>query len=152
MNRPVALILAILAGASPAAAGEATEAVRRFYEPVEGGEWLPEHRDRFTEPAVAIFEKNDKLSNNGEELGCLDFALSIDAQDYDQETVDRTLGFSEVVTGDQAEVTATFEHFPDQQEEPSAIVWNLRRIDGAWKVADIASPERGWRLSEFDCE
>jgi stress response protein SCP2 len=66
--------------------------------------------------------------------------------------VDRTLEFSETVMGDEGEVTATFEHFPDQQNDPSTIVWTLRRIDGEWKVADIASPGRGWRLSAFDCD
>lgn len=134
---------------APASAGPASDAVRFFYAPpnFEGDRAL---RDRFVDPARAIFEANDKMSS-GEEVGCIDFGLAVDAQDYDEAEIARSLDLSEETSGATAEVTATFRLFPDEQGSRREILWSLAREDGEWKVSDIASLSGDWRLSEFDC-
>ena len=57
-------------------------------------------RDRFVDPARAKFEENDAQSSNGEEVGCIDFVLAIDAQDYDEKVLAKTLEISEDVRAD----------------------------------------------------
>ena len=151
--RRAALALAILiSGFSAASAGPASDAVRRFYQPEVGFEPDLAIRDRFVDPAKSVFERNDKLSKDGDQLGCIDFVLAIDAQDFSQNTLDDTLKLAEKLSGDTAEVTATFELFTDQENVEREIVWSLRKVGGEWKVADIASLTGEWRLSEFDCE
>ena len=81
------IAVAILAATlSAAQAGEATETVRGFYTDVDF-EPDPAMRDRFVDPARAKFEENDELSGNGAEVGCIDFVLSIDGQDYDEKVL-----------------------------------------------------------------
>ena len=65
------------------------ETVRGFYTDVEF-EADPEFRDRFVDPAKAKFDENDAQSSNGEEVGCIDFVLAIDAQDYDEKVLAKT--------------------------------------------------------------
>jgi len=151
-HRSILLALALGLATEACWAGPASDAVRRFYQPEVGFEPDLALRDHFVDPAKSIFEKNDRLSNNGDEIGCIDFVLAIDAQDLDQDEIDRTLKLTEKATGDTAVVTATFRLFPGEEGYPREIVWDLRQVDGAWKVADIASITNDWRLSEFSCE
>ena len=140
---------AILMSAS-AFAGPASDAVEYFYLPPTF-EPDPGNRDRFTDPAKGIFEQNDKLNDGGEQIGCIDFVLAIDAQDLDEAEIARTLELTENVSGDTADVVAKFRLFPGQDESRREIHWSLRNIDGKWLIADIASPANNWRLSDFDC-
>jgi hypothetical protein len=133
----------------PAHAGPASDAVRFFYAPVKS-ESLPEFRERFAGAALEKFEENDKSAGEGE-IGCIDFVLSVDAQDLDDNEVARTLKLDEKTSGEAATVTASFNLFPAEPESRRQIVWSLEQVGGAWKVVDIASPDNGWRLSEFDC-
>jgi hypothetical protein len=142
---------AILAAtASAAQAGEAAETVGGFYSAVEFEPDLT-MRDLFIDPAKAKFEENDKLSGNGAEVGCIDFVLSIDAQDYDEKVLARTLQLLEEGNGDDATVTATFSLFDGQPDSAREIVWSLKNVDGDWKVSDIESRTNDWKLSAFDC-
>jgi len=139
----------LLTGAS-AFAGPASDAVRFFYGPPVVYPPDPEFRDRFVAPAAAEFAANDTVSEEGET--CFDWSLAIDAQDVDEDTLSKTLKLTEAVSGDTAEVTATFDLFPDAAaSEPRKVLWNLKKVSGAWKVSDIASETGAWRLSELGC-
>jgi hypothetical protein len=96
--------------------------------------------------------ENDALSSNGEEVGCIDFVLAIDAQDYDEKELAKTLQISGEDEGDSATVTAKFSLFEDQADSGREIVWSLRNVDGDWKVSDIESKTDNWKLSEFECK
>jgi hypothetical protein len=143
-------LLALIAAPSPALAGPASDAVKEFYSPV-GFEPDPDIRDRFVDPAKTIFEQHDKSTNNGDDVGCIDFVLAVDAQDFDQSVVDKTLKLTETVSGDDATVTARARLFPGGDDAPRQIRWFLKNVGGAWKVADIQSMTNDWKLSEFDC-
>jgi len=150
--KPAALLAsAILAMTlTYAHAGEASETVRGFYSDVEF-EADPSFRDRFVDPAKAKFAENDAQSSNGEEVGCIDFVLAIDAQDYDEKVLAKTLQLSEDVQGEAATVTAKFSLFENQDDAQREIVWSLKNVDGAWKVSDIESKTSDWKLSQLDC-
>lgn len=135
-----------------AQAGEPSELVRSFYIPEVISGMEADVRDRFTQPAVGIFEKNDAIADAGDGA-CLDFAPSIDGQDYDDAEIVRTLELDEAVDGDQATVTAAFSLFPGGDPEAGRLmVWSLMKVSGAWKVADITSETSNWTLSELGCE
>lgn len=142
------LALAVLVALPVAAfAGPPSDAVRFFYSPPTY-EPSPKLRDRFVDPAKAKFAENDKTPDG--DIGCIDAVLAIDAQDYDEAAIKKTLKLQEKVSGDRATVTATLNIFdgPDAKRE---IVWSLRKVGGKWKISDIESKTNGWKLSEFDC-
>ncbi|CAN7690604.1 DUF3828 domain-containing protein [Mesorhizobium sp. LjNodule214] len=151
--RPTVLV-AVLSIAAPAAAlaGPASNAVKFFYMPKVKFEADAKYRDRFTEPVTRLFDLNDQAQKNKpDEVPCIDFAPGLDAQDYDEKTVSKTLKLSEQVDGDSAVVTATFSLFPEGDESKREMVWSLKKVDGKWKVADIASKSSGWTLSALEC-
>lgn len=136
----------LLASAFAALAATPAEVVARMYGNV-GWEASPERRHLFTDPAATKFAQNEAAFDRGD-IGCIDFGVAIDGQDFDEEELARTLELTETVSGSEATVEARFLLFG----EPRLIEWTLREIDGAWLIADVAGPENGWRLSEFDCE
>ncbi len=144
-------VIGLGALSSSALAGPASDAVKKFYTPSVEFEAEPALRGRFVDPAKAMLDLYDKTLQP-EEVGCIDFVLAIDAQDYDQGELDRTLKLKETVSGDNATVVADFNLFPDDAESVRQIEWTLKQVDGAWKVADIASKASDWRLSTFDCK
>lgn len=148
MHRHLSICLAVfsLVATSPALAGPAADAVRFFYDHA-GTEMEEANRDRFTGPARELLDANDR---SWEEYGevCIDFAFPIDGQDFDEDEIARTLTLDETVSGASAVVNARFSLFG----EPRHIEWSLAREGNAWKVADVASPETGWRLGEITCE
>lgn len=149
MKRHLALAAFLSLACVPAFAGPASDLVRFFYVPVQW-EADPQFRDRFTGPAKELFDLNDKMPEG--EIGCIDFGPGIDAQDYDDATIRKTLKLTEEVSGDQATVTARFTLFPDHSEEAKReIQWVLAKEDGKWKIADIVSVTSGWKLSELEC-
>lgn len=141
-----AIIVALGLAALPAHAGEASDAVRWFYDNV-GAESEPENRHRFTGAARDYLDANDRVWAEREEV-CLDFGLTVDAQDYDEGEIARTLELRESVQNDEAIVMARFSMFG----EPRTLEWTLFRDGRMWQVADIMSLQGGWRLSEFECE
>jgi hypothetical protein len=147
-------LVAALAIGLPAAAfaGPASNAVKFFYVPAVKFEADEQYRSRFTEPVTKLFELNDEaIKKNPDELACIDFDPGLDAQDFDQKTVSKTLKLDEVVAGDSAEVTATFNLFPEGDDSKREMVWSLKKVDGAWKISDIASKTSDWKLSALEC-
>ena len=152
MKPTLFIAAAILVATLPAAyAGAPADAVRPFYAKV-GYETDPEFRTKFVDPAKSKLEENDKLSGDGEEVGCIDWALSIDAQDYDEQVLAKTLKLSEKEDGDKATVTATFDLFDNQPESASEVIWSLQKVGGEWKISDIASKAGDWKLSSLNCQ
>jgi hypothetical protein len=148
MKPPLAAGLAIaLVLATPAVAGEAADAVKPFYDR-PGLELEPAERGRFVDPAKAVLDQNDAIKASGEGEGCLDPALPFDDSDYDLAEVAKTLKLTENVTGDEAKVMATFK----VADGMARMEWKLRKVEGAWKVADIISMSKDWALSQFNCE
>lgn len=153
MKLPILFAVLLLAVPSLAAAGPASDAVRFFYTPVKF-EPDAKYRDRFTEPVTKLFALNDEaLRKNPDQMPCIDFDPGLDAQDFDQKTVSRTLKLDEAVSGDTAEVTARFDLFPPGEAEGGRreIVWSLKQVGGSWKVADLTSKTNGWTLSSLEC-
>lgn len=148
------LLLAALSIAVPtvALAGPAANAVKFFYVPAVKFEADADYRDRFTEPVTKLFDLNDQATKkNPGEVPCIDFDPGLDAQDFDQKSVSKTLKLTETVDGDSAEVTATFNLFAEGDGSQREMHWSLKKIDGKWKIADIASKTNGWTLSQLEC-
>lgn len=141
----VAVLLLALPG--HAVAGEATDAVKAFYDH-PGLELEPSARDRFIDPARKVLEQNDAIKASGSPEGCLDPNLPFDDTDYDLAEVTKSLKLAELVNGQDAKVVAAFK-VPDGV---ARLEWKLRNVDGEWKVADIISMTKDWALSQFNCE
>lgn len=141
-----------LAATTAANAGAASDAVKFFYVPTVKFEADAKYRDRFTEPVTKLFDLNDQAQQkNPDEVSCIDFDPGLDAQDFDQKSINKTLKLAEVLDGDSAEVTAKFSLFSDGEDSAREMVWSLKKVDGKWKVADIASKTNDWKLSTLEC-
>ena len=150
MSRRLVVALSCLAAfasvpastALAAASGEgAVAAVKAFYLHPEADE---RELSRFTGPALETM-KRAAAGPEGEE-SCIGFSYVFDGQDYDEDAVAKSLKLSEEKTGaDGAVVTADFSNFDEGQE----VVWTMKRVAGAWKVADVTSPSGEWTLGEL---
>jgi hypothetical protein len=148
------VLVAALSIALPVAAvaGPASDAVKFFYVPAVKFEADAQYRDRFTEPVTKLFDLNDQATKkNPDEVACIDFDPGLDAQDFDQKSVSKTLKLSEKLDGDNGEVTATFSLFSEGDESRREMVWSLKKVDGKWKISDIASKTSDWKLSTLEC-
>jgi hypothetical protein len=148
------VLVAALSIALPAAAvaGPASDAVKFFYVPAVKFEADEQYRDRFTEPVTKLFELNDQATKtNPDQVACIDFDPGLDAQDFDQKTVSKTLKLSEKLDGDNAQVTASFSLFSEGGDSKREMLWSLKKIDGKWKISDIASKTSDWTLSALEC-
>lgn len=150
MKRTLVTSLAAVAFAGPAFAGPASDAVMFFYSEPLNTVHDPAFHDRFVDPALTQLVNDDRIATESEGMGCIDFALQLDAQDYDDQQLARTLVLSEDVKGDEATVTASFNLFGGDPDADRTIRWSLKKVGGDWKIADIAGQE--WRLSGFDCK
>ncbi len=137
----------LLAGSGTAFAGEASDAVKPFYDR-PGLELDPAERGRFVDPAKAVLDQNDAIKASGEGGGCLDPSLPFDDSDYDPAEVAKSLKLAESVSGDRAKVEATF----NVADGIARLEWKLSKVDNTWKVADIVSMSKDWALSQFNCE
>ncbi len=131
--------------ASQAFAGTPSEAVQFFYKD-PGEELNIANINRFTGAAKSILEAADK-TNDSTDGPCIDFMLSVDGQDFDEDELKKTLDITEAKAGDQATVVAKFVSF----EVPMEVVWSLEVVDGEWKVSDISSKSGEWTLSKVEC-
>lgn len=152
------LVLVCLVAPGAALAGPASDAVKFFYTPQVRFEPDAKYRDRFTQPVTKLFELNDQAqAKNPDQIACIDFDPGLDAQDFDQKTVSKTLKLTEALDGDTGTVSAMFTLFPADAEAEGAegtareMVWTVNKIDGKWKIADIASKTNGWTLSQLQC-
>lgn len=144
MRLPIVLALALVAG--PALAGQPSEVVKYFYSNI-GAEYDPARRDQFVDPAKAVLDANEKS-----EEPCLDFGLALDAQDYDDAILAKTLKLAEDLNGDTAVVTASFSLFEGDPQNDREIVWELKKVGADWKIFDVGQAEGSWRLSEMSCQ
>jgi len=144
--RTTLILLAALAAPTVALAQEPVDAVAFFYAN-PGSETDEAERERFTGLARAALDANDVHWEQREEL-CIDFSIIFDAQDYGVDELENTLAFHEEIDGDVAQVLATFMLF----DAPREILWSLEFEEGSWRVADVSSPQAGWRLSELICQ
>jgi hypothetical protein len=152
MKASLALAAIYLAATACAHAGPASDAVKFFYTP---DKFVADakYRDRFTTPVTGLFEKNDAVAKkNPDDVPCLDFDPALDAQDFDQKTVNKTLKLAEQLNGDGGTVTASFKLFPEGDDADRQMTWTMKKIDGKWKVADIASKTSNWTLSQLECD
>lgn len=135
--------VAFLFGSVPAYAGTPTESVRFFYDNI-GAEFDVENRERFAGKAQKVL---DSTAVETEEP-CIDFALALDAQDYDEAEIAKSLKLAESIDGLTAIVDATFLIFG----EPREVLWALEKTGEDWKVTDIFSPDEDWRLTKMECK
>jgi hypothetical protein len=135
-------------------AASPSDAVKYFYGPPLRYEPDIELRGRFVDPAKSVFEQNDKSLANDQEVPCIEASPGIDAQDYDETELARTLELTEAVDGGTATVTARFTLFPGSTDDGARreMRWSLKQVDGAWLVSDIESVTGGWKLSDIKCE
>ncbi len=151
MKLGLLLALSVLTYSGSASAGPASDAVMFFYSPVKFAA-DPQFRDRFTDPVIKLFQLNDAaIKKHPDEVACIDFDPALDAQDYDDKTVADSLKLAESIEGDKATVIASFDLFAEGDDSKREMVWDLRQVDGSWKVADIASKSNSWKLSELGC-
>ncbi|MBZ9705296.1 YbjP/YqhG family protein [Mesorhizobium sp. ESP7-2] len=152
MKLPLTAILSIAAPAA-ALAGPASDAVKFFYVPQVKFEADAHYRDRFTAPVTKLFDLNDQATKkNPDQVACIDFDPGLDAQDFDQKTLSKTLKLSETVDGDTAQVVANFSLFPEGGDDSQREMhWSLKKVDGKWKISDIASKTSDWTLSQLEC-
>ena len=118
--------LALLA--APAFAQDPTEAVQFFYND-PGSELSTENRDRFVGKAKDVLDAADKEadSDNGP---CIDFMMSVDGQDFDDDELKKSLNLAGGIAGDTATVKATFKQFGEDAE----IIWSLEKAGDGWKI------------------
>lgn len=149
--------------AAVAAGGDAASFVRGLYEsdPIYNPLADEPVGAKMTGKALKVLKKSEKESIEGEGAGCIDWVLTVNAQDWDDATVRRTLEVKEEpgATGDAAKVTASligyeFDGIPADQQTRTVIEYDLRKVDGAWRIADMAARENAnseelWRLSKL---
>ena len=144
MHRFILTSTMLLAFCAGAAAGPATEAVRFFYQPIRF-EGDPEFRDRFVDAAKTVFDLNDAAAKNPDNAPCIDFNPGLDAQDYDEGEVAKSLSFAETANDDTADVTAKFNVLPGRprrrargaldDEAGRSRLEGVRHPVGEWSVA-----------------
>ncbi len=145
MNRIVlSLTFSLLSGI--AFAGQPMDVVKPFYAD-PGSELGAENVDKYTGKANEVMKLSNDPSSDG---ACIDFMLSVDAQDFEEDVLKKSLNITEALAGDQATVVATFKLFKDDTEDKE-IDWEMEKVDGAWKIADIYPKDKSWKLTTFDC-
>ena len=131
---------------APVLAGEPADAVKHFYDNL-GTETQKENRDRFTGPALDFLNASDATWER-DETNCIEFGFAVDAQDFDDAEIAKTLKLDETVNGDSAEVKASFDNFG----QATQVEWSLKKTSAGWQVSDIGSSVNDWRLSAMSCE
>jgi len=146
MLRYLVLLSVLSAPAAPAFAGGPSDAVKYFYDNL-GAESDLENRDRFTGPALDFLNAADAAWVR-DETNCIEFGFAIDAQDFDEAEIARTLKLDETVDGDTAHVVAQFDNFGQSTE----VEWMLSQSAAGWQVSDIVSEANDWRVSAMSCK
>ena len=123
-----------------------TELVKRFYDHV-GLEREASARTDFTDPAKTVLDEADRLQKS-EGADCLDPNMALDAATYDKDELAKSLKMVDAVSGDEARVVVAF----TVSGEAHRMQWMLKKVDGAWKVADLLSVTGEWALSQYHCE
>lgn len=132
--------------AAPVLPGSPTAVVKPFYEHL-GLELDPAQRKNFIDPAKSVLDKSDALRASGQGE-CLDPNMALDNADYDKLAIDKSLRTIEAVNGEEAKVVVAFVVEGHQHR----LEWKLRKVGGAWKIADLLSVTGEWALSQYQCE
>jgi hypothetical protein len=139
MKKTVVALGAILFGLAPALAAEVgpEAVVKKLY-----AEPHPKHSAVYTKRLQGLFDADAKQANGA--TGNLDFDFRLNGEPMKPDTV-KALTFKEAGEGkDLAKVTVQRKGGDGAQ----AIVYDLVREDGAWKVSDAHSiGDRKWQLS-----
>lgn len=146
MLKSLALFSVLAVCATPSFAGEPSDAVRYFYENL-GAESDLDNRSRFTGPALDFLNAADAAWIR-DETACIDFGFAIDAQDFDEAEIARTLMLDETVDSNTANVVAQFDNFG----QPTEVEWTLSQGAAGWQVSDVASKANDWRVSAMHCQ
>jgi hypothetical protein len=128
------------------APGSPTALVKPFYEHF-GSELDPARRGDFTDPARKVLDDAEALRESGQGE-CLDPNMALDNAAADEAQIAASLKTLEAVNGDQARVVVAFV----EDGKPHRLEWKLKRVGGAWKVADLLSVTGEWELSQYQCE
>jgi hypothetical protein len=139
MKKTVVALGAVLFGLAPALAAEVgpEAVVKKLY-----AEPHPKHSAVYTKRLQGLFDADAKQANGA--TGNLDFDYRLNGEPMKPDTV-KALTFKEAGEGkDLAKVTVQRKGGDGAQ----AIVYDLVREDGAWKVSDAHSiGDRKWQLS-----
>ncbi|AKI01698.1 hypothetical protein IMCC20628_03004 [Hoeflea sp. IMCC20628] len=146
MLKHLVFLSALALSSTPAFAGTPSDAVRYFYDHL-GAESEFENRGRFTGPALDFLNAADAAWIR-DETNCIEFGFAIDAQDFDEAEIARTLKLDETVDGDTAHVVAQFNNFGLS----TVVEWMLSQSAAGWQVSDIASDTNDWRVSAMSCK
>ncbi|MBN9252696.1 MAG: hypothetical protein J0I86_19330, partial [Mesorhizobium sp.] len=93
MKLPLIATAALLSMSAGAVAGPASDAVKFFYSS-ERFVADAKYRDRFVEPVTKLFDQNDKALQSPDSMPCIDAYPALDAQDFDQDQLTKTLKLS----------------------------------------------------------
>lgn len=139
MKKTALALGAVLLGLAPALAAEPSPeaVVKKLY-----AEPHPKHSAVYTKRLQGLFDADAKQANGA--AGNLDFDYRLNGEPLKPDTV-KALTFKEATEGkDQAKVTVQRKGGNGAQ----AIVYDLVREDGGWKVSDAhAIGDRKWQLS-----
>ncbi len=124
-------------------AGQPMDVVKPFYAD-PGSELGAENVDKYTGKANEVMKLSNDPSNDG---ACIDFMMSLNAQDFDEAELKKTLDITEALAGDYATVVATYKIF----NEPMEINWEMEKVEDTWKIADIYPKDKSWQLTKFEC-
>jgi hypothetical protein len=133
-------------GGLPAPPGSPTALVKPFYAHF-GSELDPAQRGNFTDPARTVLDDDEALRESGQG-GCLDVNMALDNAPADKAQIAASLKTLEAVNGDQAKVVVAFV----EDGKPHRVEWKLKKVDGAWKIADLLSVTGEWELSQYRCK
>ncbi len=142
----IVLSLAFSLVSGVAFAAQPMDTVKPFYSD-PGSELGTENLDKYTGKAYDVMKAANDASSDG---ACIDFMMSVDAQDFDEDVLKKTLDVNEALAGDQATVWATFKLFKEDTDAKE-IDWEMEKVDGVWKIADIYPKDKSWKLTTFDC-
>ena len=140
------LTLSFTLAASVAFAAQPMDTVKPFYAD-PGSELGAENLDKYTGKAYDVMKLSNDPSADG---ACIDFMMSLDAQDFDEDVLKKSLNITEALAGDQATVVATFKLFKEDTEDKE-IDWEMEKVDGVWKIADIYPKDKSWQLTKMEC-
>jgi len=94
-----------------------------------------------------VLDDDEALRKSGQG-DCLDPDMALDNAAADGKQIAASLKTLEAVNGDQAKVVVAFV----EDGKPHRLEWKLKKVDGAWKIADLLSVTGEWELSQYQCE
>lgn len=158
MARWLAMALALCL-AWPAQAQSPEEIVRWIYTSLalppdgqaKGLHYLttPEQRRTYlSQRLVQLYDANDIMSENGQNLAtaCFELGFEIPGNDYDAAEIGRTLTTATAGDATRQRVTARFSSFG----EPAQIHFDFIVEEGFWRIDDVGGP--GWQISDYTCD